>query len=158
MTTELKPRLCDLALYLQLLHSVTAIGGMLFLKHSTSCISKRLHLMLGVCWTPMETCDSVFLLIFGPVPREKGTGIILPAWLKVTHYPDQHNQQSSVHALLGDRGDRQYTATSTVFYNFTKLFVRVSGCSWPKGHQLHLISKQQINNQWWTLYLVLNLS
>lgn len=92
----------------------------------------------------METCDSVFLLLFGPGPREKGTGIILPAWLKVTLYLDQHNEQSSAHALLGDR---QHTATSTVFYNFTKLFVRVSGWSWPKLHQLHLIiSKQEINN------------
>lgn len=92
----------------------------------------------------METCDSVFLLLFGPAPREKGTGIILPAWLKVTLYLDQHNEQSSAHALLGDR---QHTATCTVFYNFTKLFVRVSGWSWPKLHQLHLIiSKQQINN------------
>lgn len=30
--------------------------------------------------------DFVFLLIFGPVPREEGTGVILPAWLTVTHY------------------------------------------------------------------------
>lgn len=91
----------------------------------------------------METCDSGFLLPFGPLQRE-GNWNHLPAWLKVTIYRDQHNEQSSAHALLGDR---QHIATSTVFYSFTKLFVRVSGWSWPKLHQLHLIlSKQQINN------------